>query len=133
MDEEPTSRAQEAAAEFWAALADDDDASTEGSLAPPAQAEVGAGVGIARRVRDLLGIGPRECSNIAVLQDVPLKGFVDIGGYADVHRIEYMVADLIDDVGDERLVTGPGAEAMTWTLDVMQADDHWTVDWAERR
>jgi hypothetical protein len=133
MHDEPISEAEEAAADFWAALADDDDASTQGLLAPPALVEVGAGGGIARRVRDVLGIGPRECANIAALRDVPLRGFVDIGGYDDVHRIEYMVADLIDDVNDERLVPGPDAMATSWTLDVMRADGDWTVDWEERR
>ena len=133
MDEELASPAETAARVFWVALAEDDDASIDQLLAPPARAEAGAPDGIARRVRELLGIGPRECSNIAVLRDVPLKGFVDIGDYDDAHRIEYMVADLIDDVGDERLVPGREPMAMTWTLDVMRTDDRWLVDWEDRR
>jgi hypothetical protein len=50
-------QAEDGAAEFWAALAGDDNASTEALLAPPALAEVGAGDGMARRVRDRLGAG----------------------------------------------------------------------------
>jgi hypothetical protein len=133
MDEEEVSAAEVAANGFWTALADDDDASVERLLSPPALAEVGAGDGLARRARERLGLGPRECRNAAVLRDVALKGFVDIGAYDDGHRIEYMIADLVDDVSDKRLVAGQDAAmTSTWTLDVMQSDHVWTVDWDER-
>ena len=72
LDADDVRRGLRAADGFWRDLGRDDDQAVEAVLAPEAMAVLGAGPGVAARIRERLHISTVSCSCLGVVSPVPL-------------------------------------------------------------
>ncbi len=114
LDADDVRRGLRAADVFWRDLGRDDDQAVEAVLVPEAMAVLGAGPGLAARIRERLQIGTDSCSCLGVVSPVPLAEDRSM-------RPTYTFTSV-------PISGGRDGQDAVWSIEVTERDGVWHID-----